>query len=154
MAKIHPFPITIQDANIVVRQWHRHNKPVLSARFAIAAVVGGEMVGVAITGRPVARHLDDGLTAEVVRVCTLPEAPKGTNSFLYAACWRVWRNMGGLKLITYTLKSESGVSLKGAGWKVVGEVQPSKGWSRPSMNHLNRVDDPIYAQPKLRWEQT
>jgi len=149
---LHAYPISIQDANVVVKQWHRHNRPVLSARFAIAAVADGELVGVAIAGRPVSRHMDDGVTLEVNRVCTLPEAPKGTNSFLYAACWRAWRAMGGTRAITYTLQSESGASLRGAGWRVVGETRPSKGWARPSMNHLNRVDDPVYNQPKFRWE--
>ena len=152
MMKLHAFPITIQDANIVVSKWHRHARPVLSARFAIGAIHGGELVGVAIAGRPVSRFMDDGLTIEINRVCMLPEAPKGTNSFLYAACWRAWRAMGGLKAITYTLQSESGASLRGAGWKIVAETKPSKGWSRPSMSHLNRVEDPIYAQPKFRWE--
>ena len=153
MAKMHEFPISIQNANAVVSQWHRHARPVLSARFAIGAVVDGELVGVAITGRPVSRHLDDGVTAEVNRVCVLPEAPKGTNSFLYACCWRAWREMGGLKMVPYTLQTESGASLRGAGWEITAETKPSQGWARPSMSHLNRVENPIYAQPKFRWER-
>jgi len=151
--KLHAFPISIKDANIVVSQWHRHARPVLSAKFSVGCVCDGELVGVAIAGRPVSRYLDDGLTIEVNRVCTLPEAPKGTCSFLYMACWRIWREMGGLKCITYTLQSESGASLRGAGWVIVAETKPSKGWARPSMNHLNRVDNPVYAQPKFRWER-
>ncbi len=31
--------------------------------------------------------------------------------------------MGGMRLLTYTLQTESGASLQGAGWKVVGEVK-------------------------------
>ena len=145
-------PITIQDANAVVRDWHRHNKPVLSARFAIGAECEGQLVGVAIVGRPVARMLQDGYTAEVVRTCVVDGAPKGTCSKLYAACWRAWRAMGGRKLVTYTLETESGASLRGAGWKIVGQVAPSKGWARKSMSHLNREYQPISGQQKLRGE--
>lgn len=46
---------------------HRHNKAPRGARFALEAIWGGEVVGVCIVGRPVARMLDDGLTCEVIR---------------------------------------------------------------------------------------
>jgi hypothetical protein len=121
----------------------------LSARFAIGAEFMGELVAVAIVGRPVARHLQDGFTAEVLRTCAIPTAPRNVNSFLYAACWRAWKAMGGRRLVTYTLKTESGASLRGAGWRVVAEVPASKGWSCPSRP---RDYQPIYGQGKLRWE--
>ncbi len=94
MGALHLLPVTIGEANDFVQSYHRHNKPVVSARFAIGASDGNDMVGVAIVGRPVARKLQDGVTAEVVRCCTLETAPKGAPSFLYAACWRAWRAMG------------------------------------------------------------
>jgi len=144
-------PISISEANKFVANFHRHNKPVQGAKFAIGASDGGNLIGVAIVGRPVSRHLDDGETAEVTRCCVLDDAPKGACSFLYSRCWRVWAAMGGSRLITYTLQSESGASLRGAGWKIVGQTpgfSEGKGWTtRPG-----REWQPVVGQSKFRWE--
>lgn len=144
-------PISISEANEFVANFHRHNKPVQGAKFAIGASDGENLVGVAIVGRPVARRLDDGATAEVTRCCVLDDAPKGTPSFLYSRCWRIWAAMGGDRLITYTLQSESGASLRGAGWKIVGQTpgfSEGKGWTtRPG-----REWQPVVGQSKFRWE--
>ncbi|MDX3714967.1 hypothetical protein PV733_39795 [Streptomyces europaeiscabiei] len=40
----------------------------------------------AIVGRPVARHLDDGTTVEVTR--TASDGAHNANSLLYGASWR------------------------------------------------------------------
>ncbi len=144
-------PISITEANKFVANFHRHNKPVQGAKFAIGASDGENLIGVAIVGRPVSRHLDDGETAEVTRCCVLDDSPKGACSFLYSRCWRVWAAMGGGKLITYTLQSESGASLRGAGWKIVGQTpgfSEGKGWTtRPG-----REWQPVVGQSKFRWE--
>jgi hypothetical protein len=145
-------PITLREANDFVEQFHRHNGRTSNdgGRFAIAASVEEGIVGVAIVGRPLARLLQDGLTAEVLRVCTRDGSPKGTCSFLYSRCWRIWQAMGGRRLITYTLASEKGHSLKGAGWKIMGETSPtSVGWGRDGRA---RDWQPIYGQQKFRWE--
>jgi hypothetical protein len=143
-------PISIREAQEFVGAYHRHNKPPQGAKFAIGAEYEGKLVGVAIVGRPVARMMNDGFTAEVTRVCVLDDAPKNSCSFLYGRCWRIWQQMGGKRMLTYTLQSEPGSSLKGAGWKVVGEVKPrSWNWSgRP------REYQEIYGQAKFRWEVT
>jgi len=59
--------------------------------------------------------------------------------------------MGVHKLITYTLKSESGASLRGAGWKQAALVRPAgqNGWS--SRGRPRRYQ-PVYEQAKIRWE--
>lgn len=145
-------PITLREANDFVTSFHRHNGRTTrdGGKFAIGATTGEQMVGIAIVGRPIARLLDNGYTAEVTRTCTSPDAPKEAVSFLYSACWRIWRAMGGTKLVTYTLTAESGASLRGAGWKVVAEVKPG-GWNRDGRE---RDWQPIYGQQKLRWEKT
>lgn len=150
--KIAVMPITLREANDFVESFHRHSKRTSrdGGKFAIAATTGEQMVGVAIVGNPLSRMLADGLTAEVLRVCVGPDAPRNTCSFLYGRCWRVWQAMGGKRLVTYTLQTESGASLRGAGWKVVGDVQPKKdGWNRPDRK---REWQPIYGQAKFRWE--
>lgn len=144
-------PMSIREANDFVANFHRHNKPVQGAKFAIGASDGEQLVGVAIVGRPISRHLDDGVTAEVTRCCVLNQAPKGTPSFLYARCWRAWSAMGGERLVTYTLASESGASLRGAGWKVVAQSSGAvegKGWT----TRVGREWQPVTGQAKLRWE--
>jgi hypothetical protein len=141
-------PITLREANEFVANFHRHNKPVRGARFSIGASDKDDLVGVAIVGRPISRKLSDGFTAEVTRVCVPDSAPKNTCSFLYGRCWRIWQQMGGKRMITYTLQSESGSSLRGAGWKILGETDGSGSW----LNRPGRKWQPIYGQLKFRWE--
>ena len=147
--KLHPLPISIKEANEFILNFHRHNNPVKNCRFAIGAGFEGKLVGVAVIGNPVARLMNDGFTMEVLRVCTKEDSPKNTCSFLYGRSWRVWQQMGGLRMITYTLQSESGSSLKGSGWTIRGETKPSSGWSRKDRD---RKWQPIYGQMKFRWE--
>jgi hypothetical protein len=80
----------------------------------------GAVAGVAIAGRPVSRYLDDGFTLEVTRLCTC--GAKNACSMLYAAAWRAARAMGYRKMITYILESESGASVKAAGFKCAGKA--------------------------------
>lgn len=130
--------------NVKKRQ-HSKYTPVTGHKFSIAASDGEKIVGVAIVGRPVSRHLDNGLTLEVNRLCT--DGTRNACSFLYSAAWRAARNLGYKKLITYILKSEPGSSLKAAGWKCVGECGGLRwtGRSRPEV-------DLYPAQMKLRFE--
>ena len=148
-------PISLRKANDFVAEHHRHNGRTArnGGKFAIACVSDNNLIGVAIVGNPLSATLMDGYTAEVLRVCVSPEAPVNACSMLYGACWRAWRAMGGARLVTYTLKTESGVSLKAAGWIVVGETKGMKkgsGWRK--RDHLVRDWQPIYGQSKFRWE--
>jgi hypothetical protein len=142
-------PVTLREANEFVLNFHRHNKPTQGGKFAIGAVNDGDLVGVAIVGRPVSATLQDSLTAEVTRVCVIDGAPKNSCSFLYGRCWRIWQQMGGERMVTYTLQSESGSSLRGAGWHIKGEVKPGN-WDR---KNRPREWQPIYGQLKFRWER-
>lgn len=103
-------PITFRAANEYVRTYHRHNATVTGCKFCIADSVDGKIVGVAICGRPVSRRLDDGFTLEINRVCT--DGTRNSCSRLYGACVRIAKNMGYKKVVTYTLESENGASLK------------------------------------------
>lgn len=147
---LYAIPIDLSEANEFVLSYHRHNKPVVGHRFSIGASDGERLIGVAIIGRPVSRMLQDGETAEVLRCCTLPDAQKGTCSFLYSRAWKAWSAMGGKKLITYTLDTEPGSSLRGAGWKVVNQSPPvvGKGWT----NRIGREWQSVHGQGRFRWE--
>ena len=141
-------PINLDEANAFVEQHHRHHKPVPGAKFCVAVSQEDEVRGVAIVGRPVSRVLDDGWTLEVNRCCT--DRTRNACYMLYATAWKAAKAMGYTSLITYTLESEGGSSLRGAGWRCVGKATTriGQGWnvkSRP------RVDThPL--QQKLRWE--
>jgi hypothetical protein len=148
---LQPIPISLREANDFVEAFHRHSRRTSrdGGKFAIGATDGERMVGVAIVGRPIARLLSDGLTGEVLRVCVLDDAPKNTSSMLYGRCWRIWQQMGGKRLVTYTLQSESGASLRGAGWQIAGEIKPHDGWGREDRK---RDWHAVYGQAKFRWE--
>lgn len=146
-------PITLREANEFIHNFHRHNGPVRGGKFAIGLDHPEHgLIGVAIVGRTTARMLHDDYTAEVTRLCVRfnGETVKGCCSKLYAASWRAWRAMGGRRLVTYTLQSEPGTSLRGAGWRTVAEV-PSANWSRAKRP---REWQPIMGQQKLRWEMS
>lgn len=85
---------------------------------------GRRLCGVAIVGRPTGRRLDDGNTLEVTRLCT--DGTRNACSALYAACARRAKREGYGKIITFTLQSEPGTSLKAAGWTLEAEKAGTK----------------------------
>lgn len=80
-------PVSLKEANAFVAEHHRHHKPVTGHKFSLGCTQEGQLVGVAIVGRPVSRYLDDGITLEVNRLCSTGE--KNVCSFLYGAAARV-----------------------------------------------------------------
>src|SRR3990167_8622081 len=127
-------PLPLDEANAFVAQHHRHHGRVVGHKFSIGVATQGEcgaveIRGVGIVSRPVARRLDDGLTLEITRVAT--DGCKDACSALYGACRRAAFALGYKKLVTYTLASESGTSLKAAGYRCIGEVRGrAGGWPR------------------------
>lgn len=132
-------PLTLAKANEYVLNLHRHHPPVVGHKFSIGVCTEeGELHGVAIVGRPIARHFDDGLTAEVLRSCT--DGCDNANSALYGAAWRAAKALGYQRLITYTQAGESGASLRGAGWQVVAERPARKSWAESSVKWRHKRD--------------
>ena len=81
---LHLVPVSLAQANEHVAAWHRHNSPMPGAKFCVgAADEEGVLRAVAIVGRPVARHFDDGQTLEVNRVAS--DGTRNANSLLYGA---------------------------------------------------------------------
>ena len=129
-------PITLREANVYVAQHHRHNLPTNGHKFSVACYDGDRLCGVAITGRPVSRKLDDGLTLEIMRVCT--DGTRNACSILYGACSRCAKEMGYKRVVTYTLISEPGSSLRAAGFKNCGEAGGYRGMCRPVLGKKYR----------------
>lgn len=146
--KLRLCPLDLEEANIFVRQFHRHHVPVVGHKFSVGAqrVEDGEVCGVAIVGRPVSRMRDDGLTLEVSRLCT--DGTKNACSFLYGAAARAAFALGFERIGTYTLPHEGGGSLRGAGWKLLGE-RGGGSWSRDERPRIDKHP----TQGKLLWER-
>ena len=143
-------PITLKAANEYVKDVHRHHPTVPGCCFCISLLDdAGQIVGVAIVGRPVARMLQDGVTAEVIRVAT--DGTKNACSMLYGAAWRAARAIGYTRMVTYTLPEEGGASLRASGWKCTSETAGGGEWSRPSRARA-AMKSP--TAKKSRWEVT
>lgn len=142
-------PVTLREARAFCGEHHRHNVSPKAHKFSIGLAKSGELIGVAIVGRPTARRNDDGLTAEILRVCVL-EGSRNANSKLYGACVRACKAMGYTKVITYTLLEESGASLRAAGF--IPETMAkrrAKGWDTPSRRREKPEKYP--EGQKIRW---
>lgn len=142
-------PINLDEANAFVAVHHRHHKPVPGAKFCIAVSEGEQVRGVAIVGRPVARMSDNGYTLEVNRLCT--DGTKNAVSKLRGAICRVGFGLGYKRIITYTLPSEGGGSMRAAGWKLIGE-RGGGNWNVPSRPRIDTAKE-LQGQ-KLLWELT
>lgn len=154
LEKLRVVPCSLRKANDFVEIYHRHNLRTArdGGKFAVAVATGSEVVGVAIVGNPLSATLMDGFTAEVLRACVAPNAPRNCNSLLYGVCRRIWFEMGGWKIITYTLTEESGASLRGAGWTLADTVKGHNTATWGKSDHLRRREQAILGVAKRRWE--
>jgi hypothetical protein len=141
-------PVKFTDACGFVATWHRHHEPPVGHKFSIGVVTPDDVLrGVAMVGRPVARHLDDGMTLEVNRSAT--DGTPNANSALYGAAWRAAKALGYRRLVTTTQAGESGSSLRAAGWRVIAERPARPGWNVPSRPREDKGVDHI---PRTLWE--
>lgn len=137
-------PITFKKASEYINQNHRHHRATIGCKFCISVVDDdGQLHGVAVCGRPVSRYLDDGFTLEINRVCT--DGSRNACSMLYGASCRIAKAMGYRKVITYTLESEDGASLKASNFVLEGTAGGTH-WT----GCRNRGQD-IPSEMKKKW---
>ena len=118
-------PVGFAEARVFVEVWHRHLGPPRGHKFSLGLRdAGGVLVAVAIVGRPVARALDDGRSAEVTRLAG--DGTPNACSMLLGAAARAARALGYRRLVTYTRAEESGASLRAAGWRPVAVLPPRR----------------------------
>ena len=98
-----------------------------------------------MVGRPVSRYLDDGKTLEVNRLCT--DGTKNACSFLYSSAWRAAKALGYTRIVTYTLESEPGTSLKASGWICDG-IAGGKNWTGKRARQIE-----LFPEMKIRWRK-
>lgn len=150
MSRLHLVPVDWATARGFCGMWHRtHKRPPVGFKWLHGvATDDGVLVGVAIVGRPVARHFDDGMTVEVTRSVT--DGHPNANSMLYGAVTRAAFAKGYRRVVTYTQAGESGASLRAAGFTVVAERAPRAGWTTPSRPRVDHGTDGI---PRTLWER-
>lgn len=139
--------IGLREANAWVDRVHRHHEPVTGHKFSVAVVdESGELHGVGIAGRPVSRRFQEQGYLEVVRVAT--DGTPNACSMLYGALRRAGIALGypPEKIITYTLASEHGASLRASGWSVDGRTDGGT-WDRIDRERVDRHP----TGPKTRW---
>lgn len=141
-------PLRLSDAKEHIRRLHRHNDAPLSWLFGVGVEANGDLVGVGIAGRPVARALDDGRTLEITRICST--GVPNVCSMLYGALSRAAFALGYSRVVTYTLQSETGASLKASGFEHVADLKERAGWDAPNRP---RLFDPSPRKAKRRWEK-
>jgi hypothetical protein len=146
-------PLDFTTAADFVRQHHRHHTPPVGHKFSIGGMLGEQLVGVVIVGRPVSRMRDDGLTLEVTRLAT--DGSPNACSFLYGAAARASFALGYRRIGTYILRTEPGTSLRAAGWKLIGE-RGGGSWARVKQPHWrgHTGDGGDQREPKLLFEAT
>lgn len=138
-------PLYFNEACVFIAEHHSHHLPPQGWKFGIAVNDGEKVVGVVTVGRPVSRFLDDGWTLEVTRCCT--DRTKNAASMLYGAARRATFALGYKRLITYTLVTELGTSLRAAGWKEIGRTGGGS-WNRSSRPRV----DTHPLQTKILWQ--
>ena len=107
---------------------------------------GGVRHGVCMVGRPIGRYLDDGLTLEVNRCCT--DGTKNACTMLYGAAQRAAAALGYKRIITYTLESENGSSLRASNWICDGPAGGTH-WTGQRYEQTELVLDEM----KVRWRK-
>ncbi|MEU4410677.1 XF1762 family protein [Streptosporangium sp. NPDC023963] len=162
-------PVTFDYACGFVEMWHRHLDPPVGHMWSTGVVTEDDVIrGVSIVGRPVAQGFQDGRTLEVLRVAT--DGTFNACSKLYTAAWHAAKWRGFRRLVTYThamvygpvcadacrhascravLMGETGASLRGAGWRIVAQRPPRRGWNTPSRPRDPGRSDGI---PRTLWE--
>jgi hypothetical protein len=148
VSRLHTEPLLHDEAAAYVTAHHRHLPEAPTGHiFSVGCYADGFLVGVAMCGRPVSRHLDNGHTLEVYRVCT--QGHKNACSKLYGTCQQIARKKGYKSLITYTLLSESASSVRGANFTLAATNVGAKCWG--GKRQATRKSGHTKQERKNRW---
>lgn len=144
--------ISFSEAREFIGIHHRHCDPPVGWKFGAAVRNGSELVGVVTAGRPVSPVLARQGCIEVNRVCVKDHSPRdlvrNACSMLYGYACREAFGRGYRRVITYTLESERGTSLRAAGFRPVARSRGGS-WNRPGRPRTDKSP----TVPKVRWER-
>jgi hypothetical protein len=143
--KLRAVPMSLAEANKAVAKWHRHHKPVRFHLFSFGVMSQAGLCGAVIVMRPVSQHRSfHGFMAEISRLVT--DGTPNACSFLLGNAARCAFGMGFMGIQTYTLATESGASLKAAGWTFDTVVR-----GRPWTTTTRKRNDDHPLIDKHRW---
>jgi hypothetical protein len=147
--------VSVTEAKRFVNEHHRHNEAPESWRFGVGLEANGELVAVAMLGRPTGRGLDQKIDVEVTRVCIIEEGRyPNACSMLYGAVCRAAQALGYRNAYTYTLAEEVASSVKAAGFVLDAELDRERTWnsaSRPRQEETLFGPKKRPTGPKVRW---
>lgn len=158
--KLELVPVTLTEARRLVAEHHVHNEAPPSWKFGTGIAADGELVGVAMVGRPAARGLDHLRAVEITRVC-ITEAGTYRNaaSRLYGAACRMAAAGGYRVAYTYTLADEEASSVRAAGFVLDEELEARpahRTWSAPSRHRYEATlfgPRRLSREAKKRWRR-
>jgi hypothetical protein len=110
-------PVTLRRARAFIAACCPGLRPVQGHRFSIGVATTGpdpRLVGVVMVGRPAARRLDDGYTAEATLACR--HGTRCVCPTLLVAAWRTARAMGYRPLVNRHRADEPATGQPSAGW--------------------------------------
>jgi hypothetical protein len=122
-------PVTLTDAKRLVNDHHEHNETTARQtwKFGTGVAADGDLVGVAMVGRPTGRRIDQYLDVEITRV------------------------------YTYTLASEDAASVRAAGFVLDAVLPITGSWSTPSRPRYDETLFGPRKRPreeeKFRWRR-
>jgi hypothetical protein len=145
--------LPLREASAFIAQHHRHHNPPHVGIVALGVWQGERLVACGVIGRPNGRLHKPG-TCEVIRTCVIDgledqgEHRNCVASELLGRLRRVAGALGFERMVTYTLESESGASLRGAGWVQDKLPLAPTLWNRPNRPR----PPPTYPlERKIRW---
>lgn len=148
-------PVSVTEAKLFVNLHHRHCEAPESWRFGTGLSHDGELVAIAMLGRPTARGLDQVLDVEVTRVCVIePARYRNACSMLYGALCRAAKALGYRDAYTYTVEGEDAASVRAAGFLPDADLGERPTWASASRP---RQDETLFGPrkrptgPKTRW---
>lgn len=137
-------PIALHPTRAFINQFHSYRKAPRGALFCLRANCENEFAAVAMVCRPIRPQNCDGFTAEIARLVVRDNFPH-VGSFLASRCWRVAKQLGYRRLLTYVADTHAGTMWKAAGFKRIG-VSSSGIW------HNRQPNLPTVTASPVRWE--
>jgi hypothetical protein len=146
-------PIERSVAMDFIREHHEHCGGLPGWRFGAGIWNGPTLLRVVVVGNVSGRGFNGRGWLEVRRVCLNRGIPQ---SLRWKACSMLYRwaaaeaeRRGWLKIITYTLSEESGMTLRYARWKHVAVRRARTGWNCAARPRTN----PTPLSAKVLWEK-
>jgi hypothetical protein len=160
MSPLKLVPINLAEANVLVAKWHRHNGTLRGGSFFNVGLIDTDRpeagyIGAVTAGAVSARGLTVPWACEIRRLVT--DGTKNACSMLYGAAWRAAQALGYEGMVTYTLTSEGGKSLRASNWRLDEDHIPTRIWKSrsPEFAHLKWSERPSSsnspALPRYRW---